>query len=213
MKKTLYGLAVLAALGATGAGAATLDFVAEANNNGERGVANGTTLTIGGVDVSFDAGNGVAYFDRSSPAEVLNGGAGLGVCSSGLTSSAQCVVSSDDNVTISEAVTLTFGSAQNISGLLFNAEGHHALTSDTLTLQFATNGGALASFTFADLMTQSFANVTSATFAYGGTNPDQYYVSALTAVAAVPLPATLPLMAGALGLLGFGAKRRRKQAA
>lgn len=213
MKKSLYGLAIIAALGATGAGAATLDFVAEANNNGERGVANGTTLTINGVDVTFNAGNGVAYFDRSSAAEVLRGGAGLGVCSTGLTNAAQCNVPSDDNVTISEAVTLSFNSAQTLSGLLFNAEGHQALTSNTLTLQFGINGGALSSFTFADLMTQSFSNVTSATFAYGGTNPDQYYVSALTAVAAVPLPATLPLMAGALGLLGFGAKRRRKQAA
>lgn len=213
MRKYLSGAILAAALAtaalaATGAGAATLDFVAEANTNGERGIANGGMLAIAGVNVTFDAGTtGVAYFDKSSPAEVKLGGAGLGVCSTGLTATLQCQTPSDDNVTISEAVMLTFDSGYNLSGLKFNAEGHHALTSNKLTLLFAVNGGALSSYTFANLMTQSFSDVTSMMFAYGGDKPDQYYVSAMT-VSPVPVPAAGFLLIGALGMLGLAQRRK-----
>ncbi len=213
MQRYILPLILASTMSMTAASAATLDFVAEANNNGERGIANGVPVTIDGVEVTFNAGPGVAYLDASSVAEVnAGGGAGLGVCSTGLTSKDQCVVSSDDNVTMGEAVTLTFDTAQTLSNLLFNAEGHIALISDTLTLLFGINGGATSSYTFADLMTQTFDDVLTVTFAYGGDNPDQYYVSAIT-VAPVPLPATLPLLLAGLTFLGFRAKRRRKLAA
>jgi hypothetical protein len=40
-----------------------------------------------------------------------------------------------------------------------------------------------------------------------------FQVSELERIAAVPLPAALPLFAGGLGLLGWMARRKRRQAA
>ncbi len=166
-----------------------MNFVAEANTNGERGIVDGTTLNIGGINVKFNTGGASAYFDSSTPSEVANGGSGLGVCSVRLTATKQCSNSADDNIQFGEAVTLSFDSAMTLSGLLFNADGHFALTNAFDTLMFGVNGGGLVAYNFADLMTKTFNNVTTATFAFGGEKGRQYYVSAATVTSAVPLPA------------------------
>lgn len=212
-KAGLLGAAGLfAAALAVPAQAATLDFVSYPNVNGEKGVANGTVINFDGLDVTFTSSH-FAYFDASSASEVAaGGGAGLGVCKV-LTGSAQCSPASDDNLTAGETVTLSFGSAQTLSGFKFNAEGHTALTSNVLTLTYAINGGILQSTSFAALAASSFDNVTSITFGFDDQNRtgDQYYIAAITAVSAVPVPAAGVLLLSALG--GLGLARRRKQAA
>ena len=207
MKQLFLSTLLAVGLAAGAASAATLDFVSYANTSGEHGVMSGTTINFNGVDVTFDAGKYYPYFDSSSPAEVAMGGAGLGVCKRLLASTGLCYPSSDDNVTEKEAVRLTFGKTlTTLEGLLFNAEGHHSLAGSTATLLFGINGGALSSYTFSELMGLSFHNVDSATFAFGGTAADQFYVGGAT----IPVPAAAPLLLGALGMLGFGASRRRK---
>ncbi len=212
MKKICAALVLATAFGATSAGAAVLDFVSYPNINGEKGVTDGTVITFDGLDVTFTSSH-FAYFDSSSAGEVAaGGGAGLGVCKV-LTASAQCNPSNDDNLTVGETVTLTFGAAQTLSNLLFNAEGHTALKSELLTLTFGINGGALQSISFAELGASVFDNVTSITFGFDDSQTgDQYYIAGLTAVAPVPLPATAPLLIGALGLMGWGVRRRRRGA-
>jgi hypothetical protein len=211
LRKTLLGLAILTGLFTSAAGAATLNFVAEANTNGERGINDNTTLTIGGLAVKFNTDGYHAYFDASSPAEVANGGAGLGVCK--VLSGTQCTPSSDDNVTSGEHVTLSFLTSQTISGPLFNQDGHFAFAGAAAnqTLQYALNGGSLITSSFASLMTATFLNVSSIKFAYGGANAAQFYLGGMTAVSSVPLPAGAPLLLGALA--AFGALRRRKRQA
>ncbi|MCR8724068.1 VPLPA-CTERM sorting domain-containing protein [Frigidibacter sp. ROC022] len=190
--------------------AATLDFMGYANS-GEKGVANGTMISspfFDGETVTFSAtasGNDAyAYFDA--------GDAGLGVCKS-LTQSDQCTPSSDDNVTYGEAVTIAFDGLRTLSDILFRAEGHVPLTTNE-TLLFGINGGTLTEYTFAGLSGLSFGNVSSATFAFGGTSEQQFYIqSAVVTAATVPLPAAAPMLLMALGGFGFAARRKRKQAA
>ena len=210
MKIFLLGLAVAAGLSTSAAGAATLNFVAEANTNGERGILDNTSLILGGLAVKFNTGGYHAYFDSSSAAEVRRGGAGLGVCK--ILSGTQCNPSSDDNLTSGERVTLSFLASQMISGLKFNQEGHFAFAgaSANRTLRYAVNGGSFVTSRFATMMSATFLNVNSITFAYGGRKAQQYYVGGMTAVASVPVPAAAPLLLGALGMMGFGAARRRK---
>ncbi|MFV0383597.1 VPLPA-CTERM sorting domain-containing protein [Paracoccus sp. (in: a-proteobacteria)] len=195
--KMIAAAAVLSGAMAASSSAATLDFMAEANSY-ERGVTNGTTITFDGLDVTFTSSH-FAYFDK--------GNAGLGVCMN-MTATNQCNPANDDNLTVGETVTLSFDTAQNLSGLMFRAEGHIPL-SDNRTLMFATNGGALTEYTFAALSGASFMDVSSATFGFGGSKPDQYYVQQITATPTVPLPATAPLALAGMGALAMMRRRRR----
>ncbi|WP_176445215.1 VPLPA-CTERM sorting domain-containing protein [Maliponia aquimaris] len=189
-------------------------------------MVSGTTIT----DAAFD-GEAVTFFANSTFYPYFDhGNAGLGVCqnvanpgatASGGTGNMCTSGSADDNVTVTEAVTIAWQGARTLSNLLFSKEGHTLFAStNTQTLLFGINGGSLARYTFGELMGLTFNGVTSATFGFDDAsfdpvigrglarNNEQFYLAAAT-ISPVPLPASLPLMlAGMVGLGWFG--RRRK---
>ncbi len=190
------------------ANAVTLDFVAEAAGD-ERGVADGTIINFDGLNVTFSATGGSAYFD-----DLWNGNpGGLGVCTN-LTNSNQCNPGSDDNVSAGEAVTLGFADGPvDFSNLTFSNDSHFAVSaSDTLLI--GINGGALSVFTFSDAIASTFLGINDITFAFGGGSANNFYLNSATAVSAVPIPAALPLFGTGLAAMGFiGWRRKRKSAA
>jgi hypothetical protein len=177
---------------ATISSAAVLNFALEADMNGERGLLNGSTIVNmlnTGKDVTFNATGGYAYLD--------SGNAGLGVCAL-LSRSAQCIPSSDDNVTAREAVYVDVSGDNTISSGFFRTANHGKLTGD---LDYSVDGGT-------NWLT---ANVLDGLFDFGGVAFDnigfkytgkEFYVSSLD-ISAVPIPAGFFLLAGALSLLGL----------
>jgi hypothetical protein len=196
MKKALLLTLIAGAFAATSATASSLDFIGFSNGN-EHGVASGTAITSSSFDgetITFSANSTYSpYFDH--------GQAGLGVCRgprSGVTFGAgrtgagtdnDCSSASDDNVTVTEAVTIAWSGARTLSDILFTGEWHggsieylHLETTAAQatansggnsndpradkTLLFGINGGGLSRYTFAQLAAASFGGVTSATFAF-----------------------------------------------
>lgn len=209
MKKLLLGAVGALALGCS-AEAASLNFAAYASGN-EGGVADGTVISFGDVDVAFSAnGTNVAYFDD------ISGGrpAGLGVCGA-LTSGGLCTPNDDDNITAGEEVTLGLGATADLSGFGFRDADHFDLATSLSTLLYAVNGGAMVETTFAAMVGMTLLGVDTISFAYGGANADQFYVNILSAtpVSTVPLPGAAPLMLGGLGLFGALTLRRRRRCA
>ncbi len=185
--------------------AATVDFVAEANNNGERAEVDGTQLNIGGFNIKFSSSH-FTYFDKSGGA----GPAGLGVCQNNTNS-----CGGDDNVTTGESVTLMFDFAVNLSGLSFTNAGHNPVNGAD-TLRIGTNLMGLTSTTFAAAAAAAFNGITSITFAYddGAHSANQFYVNKVDVErdptgGQIPLPAGLPLLLAGLGVLGV-TKRLKK---
>ncbi len=199
MIKHVLGLALTAFIATSAAQAATLDFVAEAAGN-ERGLQNGSTLTFDGLTVEFQSSH-FAYLDDRSGGKP----GGLGVCKV-LTSSAQCNPGNDDNLTFGESVTLIFDRMVSISGLSFGDANHNSLNASNKMLRIDTGAG-LTPISFMQAVSATFEKVNQITFAYGSSNPSQFYVQNLTATP-VPLPAGIVLLGGALGALGFARRRR-----
>ena len=137
-------------------------------------------------------------------------GAGLGVYH-------QRNVTSDDNITFGEMLTITFDQAVTVTRIELRSEGHN-YTNWTPGATFLLNGAqtALPQGTgYIDL------NLTGTvfTFAFDGPAPaltnavqstgDQFYLAAMT-VQAVPEPGTYAMLLAGLGALGFVARRRTK---
>ena len=141
MKKILTSAAVVAVM-ASGASATVvdLDFIALAAGN--EGGVEGAVFSSGGVDTTITS-SADAYLDDLSAGRP----AGLGVCSTGLTATLQCVESSDDNVTVGESLTLDFSSTLTGFEFVFH-DGDHFAVDETRTLYSCQGPGKMQVFDY-----------------------------------------------------------------
>jgi hypothetical protein len=210
MKKYLTAAICAGLLSCASANATLVDFVAEAAGN-ERGVADGTTINFGGLDVTFSSLTDdlfFAYFD-----DVSNGPGGLGACKELISGpGSACLDPSDDNIREGDAVTVTFGETVNLSNLSFSDKDHQSLNfNDTNSLLIAINDPmAFASYTFAEATMLVIAGVDLIRFSFDNSGSGrEFYVNSFEA-STVPIPAALPLFISALFGLGFASRRGRK---
>jgi hypothetical protein len=174
------------------------------SSNVDGNVRNGAlTYTQGGIQVvatgTYNNAVAAVVQDHENGYVAHSIGAGLGVYHiSGNTS--------DDNVTAGERLTLTFDRLVNLSSIELRSEGHN--TTGWLTgASFLFNG---ASTLLQGTMSGLNLTGTTFTFAYGGTNADQFYLGAVT-VSAVPEPGAFAMLVAGLGMLGCVARRRGEQ--
>ena len=208
MKKLLTIAAVSVGMALAPAHAALIDFANEADTNGERGLTNGSAIAIDGFNLvltSFDSGGNLAhnpYLDA--------GNAGLGVCSTGLTMTAQCVVGSDDNVTVNEQIRVAFSGTLDVLDALFRGRSHDVLTSGMIML--VTDAGSITadvSTLMADALAANLlTDISYIQFNYVDT---EFYLSSLT-VNDIPIPGAIPLLVSGLAGLGFASRRKKKTA-
>jgi len=227
---------ITAALAATAlitgaAQAETISFADYASGN-EGGVANGTTLNFGGVDITFRGGHSLqadgnsftpdyfAYFDD------VSGGmpAGVGVCraldgaAGTMGPGADCADSGDDSIDgddgLNELLVLNFAEPFDLNGLSFR-DGLHNSINDSMGLIrvsiFDTMGQVLNdTLTFAELVSRAasgeFSNVIAIALGYKNT---EFY---LESISQVPVPAALPLLLSGLAGLGFASRQKKKAA-
>jgi hypothetical protein len=198
--------------------ATVIDFQDMADNTvGERGFSTLSLLGYYGLDIDITAkdtqnasGTGFAYLDR--------GTAGLGTCSI-LTASNQCNPSSDDNVSFGETLVFTFNEDIMINSFLFNNNHDDKfLDGDSILIDNVSTTFTAADVVGADTngnrdylynpVSGLFTTGSTFEIAYGGTNPDEFYISSIDATA-VPAPASLALLG--LGLAGYGLRRRKNK--
>lgn len=180
------------------------------SSNVDGNIRNGDlTYSTGGLTVratgSYLGGVAAVVQDHENAYSAANKiGAGLGVYHvSGNTS--------DDNITFGEMLTLTFDQAVTITNIGLRSEGHNVtgwisgatFLLDGVSTLLPANVGSIGGLTLTG---------TEFTFAYGGVHPDQFYLSSVTAVAAVPEPETYALLLAGLGVVGFVARRRKQEA-
>ena len=188
--------------------ASTFNFFADANGN-EHGALeiastiDGITVTASGSNSSV-AGPIYAYLDD---------GAGLGVCSTGLTAGDQCVDSSDDNVTNNETLKLVFDTKVRFDELSL-LDYIHNTTGFNGDFDIKVDGALLPIHTALALSASpSVAGLTGKIFEFinnGGGQGYEFYIADIS-VTAVPVPAAGILFASAL--FGAGAFGRRKKKA
>ncbi|WP_282130058.1 hypothetical protein, partial [Roseobacter litoralis] len=209
---------------ASGASAATFDFAANAdgtdftnsNNVVQTGGEADWATIVGGASVGIlDVPSGISVVGSGSGtaagvtsplfAYFDSGSAGLGVCGN----TGSCSPGNDDNVgaiggsgnaalasQTFETLTLTFNMEVFVSNILFSAEGHGPFTGDIKIngSDTAITGGSLNAGLTGTVFNFQYLPVPV------GTNPNstnEFYIEAIT-VAAVPIPAALPLLLAGL---------------
>jgi len=201
MKKLLSIAAVSLGLAFAPAHAAVIDFANEADTNGEPIAIDGFNLVL----TSFDSAGNAAhnpYLDA--------GNAGLGVCQTGLDMDAQCITSSDDNVTNNEQIQIAFSSPIDILDTLFRAADHSVLTMGSI--EVVPDLGSLTD-DVSTLMATALANgiLDDASYIQFNFVDTEFYVSSIT-VNDVPIPGAIPLLISGLAGLGFAGRRKKKTA-
>jgi hypothetical protein len=207
---TFVAAAVAAMFTASAASATVIDFAAEADATGERGVADGSILNtplLGGLNLQFSGGVGgaasdFAYFNDTG----VNRLPGLGTCTT-LNKSSQCVPSSDDNVTVNEFVRVAFLDGPfNIRAMSFNGQTA-SLDGTSGLIQITTSLNSVVStlvLTFAQANVFNFGPVDWIQFDFVDT---EFVVASISDI---PLPGALPLLLSGLAGLAFAASRRKK---
>ena len=146
----------------TSAHAVVIDFANYADVNGEASVGEGapsyanplpTDANVPVAGLLLSATGGVPYLDASSGGKR----GGLGVCSA-TNGSAQCVPSSDDNVTSGETITISLigGQSFDLQVTEFRSGGHNNISLSLDTLLVGINGGALSVTNFLYNIPQAF---------------------------------------------------------
>lgn len=176
------------------------------SSNVDGGIFGGDlTFSVGSITVHATSSYGdfpSSVVQDHEPNWSATTGAGLGVYHT------QPVDNSDDNITEGETLTLTFDQVVHLDAIGLRAEGHNFTGWDD-GATFLFNGGSM-------LLPKGTGSIDSLglsgsvfTFAYGGRQADQFYLSSVS-VSAVPEPEVFALMLGGFGALGFVARRRRR---
>lgn len=214
MNKVLAMAAALLLAGAGAANATTINFVAEANAGGERGVSDGTilnTAALGGLNLRFSGGQSgpafdFAYFNQADGTRL----GGLGTCTT-LDRMMQCVNFKDDTVAHAENVRVDFVDGPfEIKRLSFNGR-FESLNGSPLLLKITTSLAGIVSelvLSFADANSRNFGFVDWIQFEFvrGQGNAAKFFV---TQISDIPLPGALPLLLCGLAGLSFKVRRRR----
>jgi hypothetical protein len=158
---------------------------------------------IDNLVITANAGNS-AYMDA--------GNAGLGVCTV-ITAGGQCDPSNDDNVSFGEEVTIALqgGGSFNWEVTEFR-DANHNLPASNETLLVSVNFGVPIQTTFGAQLGFIHAEITSITYAFGGSNAAQFYIAKAGIIEtegdAVPAPSALIVFGPAV--FGFAMVRRRR---
>lgn len=219
MKKIVSTLVLLSGLTfAQGASSATFDFayIAEYVPPYEYG-SSSISFSDGGINLTASASNTAGTTAYNAYLDEYSGGlaGGLGVCKT-LTTGNQCAPNSDDNVSGSERLILTFDQTVTITDTWFRNGDHGTSfysdpnsTSDNI-LGIWIDNIYQGAFPLASLFT---LDLTGTTFWFdnisGSSAADKvFYISQMN-VSAVPVPAAVWLFgSGIAGLIGFGKRKK-----